>query len=82
MLLQVCAVKAWKSAFNLKMMQPLNVYREGRLADGLHVIIGSKNNMQIMLPLTIPQELLDEGLDILTAYLKGGAEFTVSLQTT
>lgn len=44
--------------------------QRGAFADGLHVIIGSKNNMQIMPPLTIPQELLDEGLDILTAHLK------------
>lgn len=33
---------------------------------GLHVIVGSQNNMQIMPPLTIAQELLDEGLDILS----------------
>ena len=33
--------------------------------DGLHVIVGSGSNMQIMPPLTISQELLDEGLDIL-----------------
>lgn len=35
------------------------------VAEGLHAIIGSGNNMQIMPPLTIPQELLDEGLEIL-----------------
>ena len=34
-------------------------------AHGLHVIVGSREHMQIMPPLTIPQELLDEGLDIL-----------------
>jgi len=39
-------------------------------ADGLHVVVGSQNNMQIMPPLTIPQELLDEGLDILISNLK------------
>jgi len=39
-------------------------------ADGLHVIVGSKDNMQIMPPLNIPQELLDEGLDILIRNLK------------
>lgn len=39
-------------------------------ADGLHVVVGSGNNMQIMPPLTIPQELLDEGLDILIKNLK------------
>ncbi|MFA6995403.1 MAG: aspartate aminotransferase family protein [Patescibacteria group bacterium] len=39
-------------------------------ADGLHVVVGSKDNMQIMPPLIIPQELLDEGLDILIKNLK------------
>ncbi|MFA5184024.1 MAG: aspartate aminotransferase family protein [Patescibacteria group bacterium] len=39
-------------------------------ADGLHVVVGSGNNMQIMPPLNIPQELLDEGLDILMRNLK------------
>ncbi len=34
-------------------------------AEGLHVIVGSGNNMQIMPPLTIPDELLEEGLEIL-----------------
>src|SRR3989338_6025696 len=34
-------------------------------ADGLHVVVGSRNNMQLMPPLTIPMELLDEGLGIL-----------------
>jgi 4-aminobutyrate aminotransferase-like enzyme len=39
-------------------------------ADGLHVVVGSGNNMQIMPPLTISQELLNEGLDILIKNLK------------
>ena len=39
------------------------------ITDGLHVVVGSENNMQIMPPLTISQELLDEGLDILASYL-------------
>jgi len=38
-------------------------------AAGLHIVVGSRNNMQIMPPLTISQELLDEGLDILTRNL-------------
>jgi putrescine aminotransferase len=37
-------------------------------ADGLHVVVGCDNNMQIMPPLTISQELIDEGLDILMKY--------------
>src|SRR3989338_4684052 len=36
---------------------------------GLHAIVGSGANMQIMPPLTIPQALLDEGLDILISHL-------------
>lgn len=39
-------------------------------AEGLHVVVGSQSNMQIMPPLTISQELLDEGLDILIRNLK------------
>lgn len=39
-------------------------------AAGLHVVVGSGDNMQIMPPLTIPQDLLDEGLDILVRNLK------------
>ncbi len=39
-------------------------------ADGLHVIVGGQNNMQIMPPLTTSQELLDEGLGILETHLK------------
>lgn len=37
---------------------------------GLHIIIGSENNIQLMPPLTIPQKLLDEGLEILISTLK------------
>jgi len=44
--------------------------QKASFADGLHVIVGSQNNMQIMPPLTIPQELLDEGLEILISHLK------------
>lgn len=39
-------------------------------AEGLHVVVGSQDNMQIMPPLTISQELLDEGLNILIKNLK------------
>ena len=38
-------------------------------ADGLHTVVGSQYNMQLMPPLTIPQEFLDEGLEKLTSYL-------------
>ena len=39
-------------------------------ADGLHVVVGSGNNLQLMPPITISQELLDEGLDILAARMQ------------
>lgn len=44
--------------------------QKAAFADGLHVIIGAGDNMQIMPPITIQQELLDEGLDILTRNIK------------
>jgi acetylornithine/succinyldiaminopimelate/putrescine aminotransferase len=36
---------------------------------GLHIVIGNENNLQLMPPLTIPQDLLDEGLEILISAL-------------
>jgi len=36
---------------------------------GLHIVVGNKNNLQIMPPLIIPQDLLDEGLEILISSL-------------
>ncbi len=44
--------------------------QKAAFADGLHVVVGSQNNMQIMPPLTIAQELLDEGLTMLTSQLR------------
>lgn len=44
--------------------------QKAAFADGLHVVVGSGNNMQIMPPINIPQEILDEGLDILVSHLK------------
>jgi acetylornithine/succinyldiaminopimelate/putrescine aminotransferase len=32
---------------------------------GLHIVVGSDNNLQLMPPITIPQNLLDRGLEIL-----------------
>lgn len=40
------------------------------LVDGLHTVVGNHNNLQLMPPLTISQELLDEGLEILISNLK------------
>ncbi|TSC75076.1 MAG: putrescine aminotransferase [Parcubacteria group bacterium Gr01-1014_30] len=39
--------------------------RRKAFANGLHIVTGSQNNMQLMPPLTIPQETLEQGLDIL-----------------
>jgi acetylornithine/succinyldiaminopimelate/putrescine aminotransferase len=43
---------------------------KGAFDDGLHVVVGSAHNIQLMPPLTISQELLDEGLSILANHLK------------
>jgi len=39
--------------------------QKAAFAKGLHTVVGSAHNMQLMPPLTIPQELVDEGLDML-----------------
>ena len=44
--------------------------QRGAFADGLHTVVGSAHNIQLMPPITISQDLLDEGLDILTKHLK------------
>lgn len=43
--------------------------QKAAFADGLHIVVGSKHNLQLMPPITISQELLKEGLDILTSHL-------------
>ncbi len=43
---------------------------DAAFAKGLHIVVGSENNLQIMPPLTISRELLDEGLEILMDTLK------------
>lgn len=44
--------------------------QQAAFEDGLHVVVGSGHNIQLMPPLTISQELLDEGLAILTKRLR------------
>jgi len=44
--------------------------QKAAFADGLHIVVGSAHNIQLMPPITISQELLDEGLEILTKHLK------------
>ena len=53
----------FKDAETCKTMQ------QSAFAAGLNVVVGSQANMQIMPPLTIPQDLLDRGLDILISKL-------------
>ncbi len=40
---------------------------------GLHIVVGAEHNLQIMPPLTISHELLDQGLEILISVLNNGA---------
>jgi 4-aminobutyrate aminotransferase-like enzyme len=42
---------------------------EDAFKKGLHIVVGAENNLQIMPPLTISQELLDQGLEILISVL-------------
>jgi 4-aminobutyrate aminotransferase-like enzyme len=41
--------------------------------NGLHIVIGSENNLQIMPPLTISQKLLEDGLNILIKVIEKGS---------
>ena len=43
--------------------------QKAAFADGLHVVVGSGNNMQIMPPLNLSQELLDKGLAVLLRHI-------------
>ncbi|MBA4319748.1 MAG: hypothetical protein C0412_15215, partial [Flavobacterium sp.] len=42
---------------------------------GLHIVVGAEHNLQIMPPLTISQELLDEGLEILISVLNDSSNY-------
>ena len=44
--------------------------QKASFADDLHVVVGAGSNMQLMPPITIPQELLDKGLEILISHLE------------
>lgn len=44
--------------------------QQSTFADGLHIVVGGGNNIQLMPPLTTSQEIFDEGLDILIKHLK------------
>lgn len=69
----VIGVRGWGMEIGIRFKDAETCARVQRasFADGLHVIVGSQNNMQIMPPLTISQELLDEGLDVLVKHIKG-----------
>jgi 4-aminobutyrate aminotransferase-like enzyme len=54
----------FKDAETCKLVQ------KNAFSNGLHVVVGSENNMQIMPPITISQELIDQGLEILIKALE------------
>lgn len=62
--------KGMEIGIQMKDAQTAQVIQQAAFADGLHIVVGSGNNLQLMPPLTIPQALLDEGLDILLSHLK------------
>lgn len=68
---KVTGVRGWgmEIGIRFKDAETAEQVQKAAFADGLHVVVGSKHNMQLMPPLTIPQNLLDEGLDILTKHL-------------
>jgi len=43
---------------------------DGAFEKGLHIVVGSEHNIQIMPPLIIPQDVLDKGLEILITTLE------------
>ena len=63
----VTGVRGWGMEIGLRFRDAETCEKVQRAAflGGLHVVVGSGNNMQIMPPLTIPQDQLDTGLDIL-----------------
>ena len=68
----ITGVRGWGMEIGVRFKDAETCARVQRaaFADGLHVIVGSQNNMQIMPPLTISQELLDDGLNILIKHIK------------
>ena len=61
--------KGLEIGLQFKDAETCSMVQKAAFLDGLHAIVGSGANMQIMPPLTIPQALLDEGLDILISHL-------------
>jgi acetylornithine/succinyldiaminopimelate/putrescine aminotransferase len=68
---KVIGVRGWglEIGIQFKDDETCEQVQKGAFADGLHVIVGGENNMQIMPPLTTPQDVLDEGLDVLITRL-------------
>lgn len=59
-----------ETGLQLKDADTAKKIQNAAFADGLHTVVGSGDNIQIMPPLTISQGFLDRGLEILTAHLK------------
>lgn len=68
---KITGVRGWgmEVGVRFKDAETCQAVQKAAFADGLHVVVGSRHNMQLMPPLTISQKLLDEGLDILTSKL-------------
>lgn len=58
-----------ETGLQLKDADTAKKVQKAAFADGLHIVVGSGDNIQIMPPLTISQELLDRGLKILISHL-------------
>jgi len=67
---KVTGVRGWGMEIGIqcKDAETAQAIQKASFADGLHVVVGSGKNIQLMPPLTISQELLDEGLEILTKH--------------
>ena len=61
--------KGMEIGIRLKNAEAARKVVDAALKKGLHIVVGSEHNLQIMPPLNIPRELLDQGLEILISTL-------------
>lgn len=62
--------KGMEIGLRCKDFETASQIQKSAFADGLHLVVGSMHNIQLMPPLNIPRELLNEGLEILIKHLK------------
>lgn len=62
--------KGMEIGIGLKDAETARITIDKTFKKGLHIVVGAENNLQIMPPLTISQELLDQGLEILISILR------------